>query len=204
MRNYLFILVCCIPILINAEDSTYLKVHFLYGSKPKKEFRDSEQKWFGGILGGHVGIELEEGRIVNFLPSGKFHLIARKNQRHSRYSIHSSNAFYSMFGTRGDSVKRAIVYIPISQEQKKLFDSISTAYLKETPYDYAFIGMRCGSAAYEILAQLDILPSYGHKRTYRKIFYPKKLRKRLYKKAVENGWRITREDGTVRRKWEQD
>jgi len=79
-----------------------------------------------------------------------------------------------------------------------------TAYLKQTPYDYALFGMRCGAATYEILGQLNILPAYSYRKTYKKIFYPKKLRKRLFKKANNNSWTIERRAGSGKRKWEKD
>ncbi|GAB2812069.1 hypothetical protein GCM10027043_09480 [Ferruginibacter profundus] len=187
-----------------AQDSCFLKVHFLYGSKPLKAWRATEQKWFGGILGGHVGIEGDSNRIVNFLPSGKFHWFAKNNNRHSHYAIHSQNDFYGILGGNPDSVKRTIVYIPVSRQQKQSFDSIAAVYIKQTPYDYALAGMRCGAAAYEILAQLNILPAYSYSKTYRKILYPKKLRKRLFKKARANGWTMLQYNGSSTRKWEKD
>ncbi len=99
-----------------------------------------------------------------------------------------------------DSVKKAIVYIPVSSQQKQQFDSIVAVYLTQTPYDYAFIGMRCAAATYDILGQLDILPNYSYSKTYTKIFYPEKLRTRLFEKAIENGWTIIRQDGSTKRK----
>jgi hypothetical protein len=180
-----------------------LKVHFLYGSKPAKQFKDSERKWFGGKLGGHVGIESDSGKIISFFRKGKFHWFGSKKNRHSRYAIHSPEKFYNIFGTTDNEVKSAIVYIPVSLQQKQKFDSLTTSYLNQTPYDYAFLGMRCGAAAYEILAQLEILPRYSISKTARKIFYPKKLRRRLFTKADALHWRVDRQDGSLRRKWER-
>src|ERR1700741_2237387 len=71
-----------------ANDSTIIKVHFLYGSKPAKQYKDSESKWFGGKLGGHVGIEVDSNRILNFIPQGEFHWFEKKKDPHSRYAIH--------------------------------------------------------------------------------------------------------------------
>ena len=204
VRQIITILFCIISLLSYSQDTTYLKVHFLYGSKPLKKYKDTEQKWFGGILGGHVGMEGDTNRIVNFLPSGKFHWFAKKDNRHSTYAVHSVDNFYAILGGNPDSVKKAIVYIPVTRQQKHKFDSIATVYLNQTPYDYALVGMRCGAAAYDILGQLDILTNYSYSKTYRKIFYPKKLRKRLFKKANEYGWTIVRQDGSIKRKWEQD
>jgi hypothetical protein len=163
-----------------------------------------EPKWFGGMLGGHVGIESDSGRILNFVPKGKFHWLAKKSNPHSTYAEHSTKDFYSIFGASGDSVKTAVVIIPITIRQKQLFDSIASAYLDKTPYDYALFGMRCGAATYDILGKLEILPAYSYKKTYKKTFYPKKLRKRVFKKADENGWAIVRQQGSTKRKWEND
>lgn len=197
-------LLCLLTLKVSAQDTTYLKVHFLYGSSPKDEYRGIEKPWFGGKLGGHVGIESDSAEIVNFVTNGSFHVFSSKKKRHSRYAIHNEDAFYSILGGNADSAKKAIVYIPIDSAQKARFDSIANIYLDQTPYDYALFGMRCGAAAYDLLGQLDVLPYYPTSKTYKKIFYPKKLRKRLFKKAEENGWRIEREEGTDRRKWERD
>jgi len=204
VRQIIILLFCLHSFLAYAQDTIFLKVHFLYGSKPLKKYKDTERKWFGGVLGGHVGIEGDSGKIVSFMRRGKFHLFSEKNHKHSAYMVHSVDKFNAIFGTNPDSVKKAIVYIPVTRQQKQKFDSISTAYLRETPYDYAFMGMRCGAAAYDILGQLGVLPDYGDEKIFRKIFYPKKLRKRLLKKAGENGWTIMRQDGSGRRKWEKD
>lgn len=193
-----------LPLPCHAQDSSFIKVHFLYGSKPLKAYKDVEPKWFGGTLGGHVGIESDSNKILNFVPQGKFHWFAKKDDRHSAYAIHATDNFYSILGGKPDSAKKAIVYIPVINTQKRVFDSLSNIYLQQTPYDYALWGMRCGAAAYEILGQLNVLPSYSYSKTYRKIFYPKKLRRRLFRKAKQNGWFIETQEGSPRRKWESD
>ena len=204
IRLVTIILICFVCSQVNAQDTACLKVHFLYGSKPLKKYKDTERKWFGGVLGGHVGIEGDSDKIVNFLKKGKLHWFAKKKDKHSRYGVHTEKQFYSLFRYNPDSVKQAIVYVPVTCQQKQQFDSITTVYLKETPYDYAFIGMRCGAAAYDILGKLNVLPHYSYRKTYRKIFYPKKLRKRLLKKAASSGWLVVRQNGSTTRKWEQD
>lgn len=181
-----------------------LKVHFLYGSTPVKKYAD-EPKWFGGKLGGHVGVELEgRERILNFVPSGGYHVFQNKKDKHSEFMYHQYERFYSILGGEADSNKKTIVYIPITERQKQRFDSLSLAYVKETPYDYAFFGMRCGAAAYDVLAQLGILKQYTYYNTHTRIFYPKKLRKRLLKLAEENNWKIEKFSGSKTRNWETD
>src|SRR5215213_3045807 len=70
-----------------------IKVHFLYGSKPGKQYKASERKWFGGKLGGHVGIEMDDDKVLNFVKQGKVHWFSRKNEKRSRYVIHSTQQF---------------------------------------------------------------------------------------------------------------
>lgn len=200
---FLSILFACFALLSFAQDSIYIKVHFLYGSTPKKEFPE-ETSWFGGKLGGHVGIEYDSNRIIDFVPSGSFHKFPSKKDLHSDFTIHNVHNFWSMFGGEPETKKQATVIIPISAAQKQKLDSIVTAYTTNVPYDYAFFGMRCGAAAYDILSQLEILPRYSVKRISKKIFYPKKLRKRLFKKAEENQWQILRREGSGKRNWEKD
>jgi hypothetical protein len=180
-----------------------IKVHFLYGSRPYTKYKKDERKWFGGVLGGHVGIETDSGHILNFRMNGNFHLFTNNNKKHSRFDDLDYTDFYSIFGSDPDSIKRAIVTIPVTRLQKEKLDSINAQYLKECPYDYALIGMRCSAAAYEILGQLGIMKNYSHRKTYWKIFYPMKLRRRVLDKAGENNWSIDRQEGTLKRKWEK-
>lgn len=205
MRHLTTLLLCLFFLRSYAQhDTIYLKVHILYGSKPLKKYKDTEAKWFGGILGGHIGIEGDSDKIVNFIPRGKFHRFAQNRNKHSAYTVHSVRAFYKYFRNSPDSVKKAIVYIPVTVQQQQQFDSIAAVYLRQAPYDYAFLGMRCSAAAHDILGQLAIMPDYGYPKTWRKVFYPRKFRKRLYRKAKAHHWKIERENGSVTRKWDHD
>ena len=186
-----------------SSDSSYIKIHFLYGSKPKKEFKATEGKWFGGLHGGHVGIEYDTNKIIDFVPSGKFHYVEKHNNRHSSFTEHDTTSFWEIFGSHTDSMKKMTIIIPIASHQKKKLDSLVKAYFKETPYDYAFVGMRCAAASYDILAQIGVTKKYSRRRTYRKNFYPKRTRKKLVRLAKRNNWRIIKKEGSLRRKWER-
>lgn len=205
MRLFLLILTFFITSqAFGQADSMFLKVHFLYGSKPLKAHRQTEKKWFGGMLGGHVGIESDSNCVLNFELLGQFHWFPRRKNKHGGFTERSVNRFYAYFSNNPDSAKKTIIYIPISIAQKQQFDSIAAAYLAASPYDYALFGMRCGAASYDVLGQLTVLPKYGYTKRLLKIMYPKKLRRRLLKKATENGWRVVRMEGSSGRKWEKD
>ena len=186
-----------------ANDSTFVNIHFLYGSKPKKQFRKTEEKWFGGKLGGHVGIEVYENKVLSFAGYNRIHVFPKK-KKNSKFSLISNNHFWEVFGGFANQVKKKTISIPVSNAQKSSLDSLVKLYMVFVPYDYAFFGMRCGSSTYEILSKLNILPKKSNLKTAFKIFYPKKLRRILTRKAFENNWKITFEEGTDRRKWEKD
>lgn len=203
MRKLLVIIVCFVCLQSLAQNCLYIKVHFLYGSKPHRN-AFKEKNWFGGLKGGHVGVEIDSNKILNFSPKGSFHVIESKRKFHSKFSLHNFNDFYSIFKTDAKEVKKAIVVIPITHEQKKVLDSIANAYLNQTPYDYAFWGMRCAAAAYDILSKINIVKPYHKEKIMTKIFYPQLLRKKILAEAKKNNWTVLTEKGSSKRKWEQD
>lgn len=132
-RIIIFIVTLFFTHTLFSQDSFYLKVHFLYGSKPKRAFKETEPKWFGGILGGHVGIESDSNEILNFIPYGQFHWFAKKTNKHSRYTEHTENAFYGILGGNSDSVKKTIIAVPVSNQQKKILTVLHPVILAILP-----------------------------------------------------------------------
>src|ERR1700741_3131755 len=91
------------------EDSTCIRVHFLHGSKPKKKYKREEDKWFGGMLGGHAGVEISKNEILNFQPAARFHFFSKRHLINSRFSIHDTVSFYGILGGRPTAVKRTVI-----------------------------------------------------------------------------------------------
>ena len=178
-----------------------LRVHFLYGSKPAKGFKKEQEKLFGGINGGHVSLECGDG-IYGFGPEGRFHLVARKGEkrRHSYFRYDSREAFAA------DSIDKQYmtIFIPVEPTTIARIDSIHQCYHNDSPYDYAFLGMRCTASVYDILAQAGLEKERKQKGIWWKYFYPRRLRNHMVKEAVENGWPIYIHDGTEQRKWERE
>jgi hypothetical protein len=204
----LFFILIILPfglvIPLRAQENNFINVHFIHGSKPHKAFKHDEQKWKGGIWGGHVGIEIDSDRVIDFKPQGRFHWLAHRNKRNSVFTIHTQDGFWAYFGIKSAELERTSIQIPISQQQKTILDSISSQYITLSPYDYAFIGMRCASASYDILMQAGLTPKHTRIWYCSKYFYPKKLRKYLLKKARLNHWMVTSHTGNERRKWDKD
>lgn len=190
--------------LVAQSDSVLIKAHFLHGSKPKFKFRHEEDRWFGGILGGHAGIEYEPNKIINFQPKARFHVFTHPSFINSRFGIHDTLSFYEILGGKYSSVKKTTITIRISAKQKEKLDSVVLAYATRSPYDYAFFGMRCGAATYDLLAQAGVVKSYSFSKTWSKLFYPRKTRRRLERLAHRKGYVIQKMPGTEKRIWEKD
>lgn len=185
-------------------DSVEIRIHFLHGSKPKREFRKAEDRWFGGMLGGHAGVEYEPNKILNFLPRARFHIFSKRSIINSRFAIHDTVSFYGILGGDPATNKKTIITLKISAKQKAKLDSVAKAYLERSPYDYAFFGMRCGAATYDVLAQSGIVYKYKFSRTWKKFFYPRKVRWPLEHYARLKGFKIIKREGSKKRKWERD
>lgn len=201
MRWHILLVVAGFSLQCYSQDS--IKVQFIYGSKPFKKYKAEEKKWFGGLLGGHVGIEGDSAKFYSFEIHGKNKIFNGK-PNNSIYKIETADEFWNIMKTKEDSLKIATVILPLTSQQKQKFDSITSAYRKQTPYCYAVFGMRCGASTYDILAQLGFFTRHSRFKTSMKIFYPRRLRKRLLAKAEQNNWMIVRKQGTLKRKWERD
>jgi|TARA_R110000737_G_scaffold140765_2_gene171550 hypothetical protein len=181
-----------------------LHVRFLYGSKPKPEHKREQKRWFGGMLGGHVGVQYDSTRYLSFFYEGRVHVFQHRNRKSGRYDLQTDSAFNYIMDEKVDSVKSLSIYIPITRIQKEKFLSICHSYINETPYDYAFFGVRCGSSTYDVLSHVGVLKHYDYFKMWTKIFYPKKLRWRLIRAAKKNNWKMLKQKGTHKRFWEKD
>ncbi len=188
-----------------AADSCHIRVLFIYGSRPSPDCDSSGGKWFGGIHGGHVGVQLDSSRVIDFAPSNGFHYIGHKKNCLSAFSIRDPESFWETFrGSDSASVKRLSIRIPVSSGQYHRLDSLSRVYTCEVPYDYAFLGMRCAAASYDLLQVIGVTRERGRLAIWSRFFYPKLLRKYLMKKAKKRGWKMESGEGSPCRVWESD
>jgi hypothetical protein len=181
-------------------DSTiFIKVHFLYGSKPKKDFKTTEFKYFGGIHGGHVSIQV--GNIdYGFEPTDKVHILPHRHKHKSDYVDNIVRG-----SMRYDTASKVTTFIiPLTIEQYNKLNIINQNYCEKAPYDYAFFGMRCASTAQDVLGQIGVVKRKGRFGNIVSTFYPKKLRKRLFKLAQKNNYTVIKRPGRITRKWEKD
>ena len=176
-----------------------LKVLCRYGSRPARGFEKVEKYDFGGIHGGHVCLGIDSVVIGFDSPNG-FHIFPRKKNNKGFWVREEEADFMKDTVTK----KYAIVEIPISDDQYHLLNTILAAYIKKPPYDYAFFGMRCASATYDVLSQIGILEHKPYWRNVKSNFYPKLFRRKILRLAKKQGYKITRLKGRQSRQWEDD
>jgi hypothetical protein len=181
-----------------------VRIHFLYGSKPSMSSRKSEKRWFGGILGGHAGLEIPGKGILHFFHKGSFHVFPRRKKLHASFGISDEDRFYAFHGGDPSQMKKLIIEIPIEDRQQQLLESFYNKYVPHPPYDYALLGMRCASAVNEMLASAGILKNTSRTAMILSSFFPRLLRKRLLKEAAKRAWRVFRAEGCETRIWDRD
>ncbi|HEV2480613.1 MAG TPA: hypothetical protein VGS79_13145 [Puia sp.] len=204
-----------------------IRVLCLYGSIPAKGWQGKEpmhgpNSMLGRMVklhGGHVTIEYRHDRALSFQPvhydglGGAGHLMPRLNQKNfnSCFRIYTEKRAWNVLGNyynNLDSLRRVVFIIPVTATQQHKLDSLADAYTKNTPYDYAFFGMRCASASYEFLKEAGLVTEYRH-HIWMNIFTTRDFRNALYKDYVRNrgqgkGWRLETSRGSASRKWEKD
>jgi hypothetical protein len=188
-----------INVLSQLDTAHIIKVNCLYGSKPKRKYRETEFKSFGGLHGGHISIQIGDSDY-GFEPTTRVHVFANKRRIKSNFVVHNLNGKLRYSETN----KTLTFLIPLTNEQYKALNQILNSYCKNSPYDYAFFGMRCASATQDILAQIGIVKKRKRFTNIVTTFYPKKLRKRLFKLAYKNNYQLIKTNGRKERKWEMD
>lgn len=198
MKNWVTCLLMLFTIACFGQTKS-IKVYFLYGSKPAKGYEKKEKKRFGGINGGHVSIGVDK-EVIGFGPKGKFHIFPKDKNRHSHFTSESLATFAK------DSVgdKYTTITIPVTNEQYNKIKAIHKGYCDRAPYDYAFTGMRCAAASYDVLSQIGVFKPKSKSWMVNRIFYPRRLRKRMLKMAAEKGYKVQAQPGRKTRKWEKD
>ena len=192
---FLFSSVCT-----HASDSLYLKLHFVYGSKPLPAYKQTEVKQFGGIHGGHVYLEVNN-KIISFgTNKGKWHIFPHKSKSAGKYRIDKDLTWH------GDTAAKKIttIIIPVSKEQLNKLTEAEKKYFEKTPYDYAFFGMRCAAGAYDMLSKAEVCKRKSRFGIISKNFYPKRLRVKLLRRTQNEHWAVVKQEGRKSRKWEMD
>jgi len=194
--NLLFILS-----MVSAQVDTihHIKVKFLYGSKPKRAFKSTEPKEMGGLHGGHVSIEVDD-IDYGFEPiTDRVHIFPRKKCNSDYLKKYPGDSTLSP----KDS-KTVTFIIPITNAQYNQLNQIHQCYVDSTPCDYAFFGMRCASTVQEILGEIGIVKKRNRVFNIVSTFYPKRLRKRMFRLAKKNNYEIIKTEGKSTRIWEKD
>ena len=194
------ILLACSYCFPQVDTSHFIKVNFLYGSKPIRKYRSTEPRYFGGFHGGHVSIQVND-RDYGFEPAKRpIHIFPHKKQR-----AEFADTILSGGQPRyGPGNKTVTFIIPVSKKQVEEIENLHRCYKDACPFDYAFFGMRCASTTHEILAHTGVLKKKSRLNNIITTFYPKRLRKRMYRLAAKNNYKVIKTPGRPTRKWEGD
>ncbi len=181
-----------------AQDTSHiLKVIFRYGSIPAPGHEEREYREVGGLFGGHVSLGLDSLEI-GFSNKRRVHTF-QKSDNPTGYYYWEYLKYYE------DSLvskKSATIEIPLTHEKYNKLREILVGYIENTPYDYAFFGIRCASATYEVLGQIGIVEPLSYNRNIIRNFYPRLFRRKMLRLARKNNYTIIRQNGRGTRIWE--
>jgi zinc D-Ala-D-Ala dipeptidase len=175
-----------------------IKIHIQHGSRPKWKFRNVEKWVFGGVKGGHCMIESDDG-ITSFHHVGNLRIFPRKENFRSEYTRETLTKWAKdTVGERYTSIE-----IEITEAQFNCLHNLHETYLKNNPYDYAFLGMRCTAGCADVLTKICILKNTSRPRLIAKYFYPQMLRRKLLRMAKKFNFTVTKTKGSSRRRWDK-
>ncbi len=174
-------------------------IHFVYGSKPKREFRNIGERVPGGLLGGHIYIQSGEN-VYGFesIYHNRIHIFP-----HRRFNSIFKKEHLNDWKTATGDQKMASIEIPVEATAIRHLNNLLENFHRQTPYDYAVFGMRCGSSTYQILSELGIFPVASKIVTMLRIPYPGILRKKMLRIAETSNYKVTTQAGNTRRTWEK-
>ncbi len=192
------ILLSIVPDIFGQKMDT-IQVLFLYGSRPVHGYWHKESHYFGGFHGGHVSVVMDSF-VIGFRHVKGLHVIPKRKHDGGSYINEKLKDFVKdTIASKYTSFK-----VPITHEQYQNLNNIFQAYIDKTPYDYAFLGMRCASATYEVLSYIGLFKIKSRCGNIISNFYPKLFRKKMFALAKEKNWKISRQPGRKTRKWEMD
>ena len=172
-------------------------VHFIHGSIAQ-EGCIYPRKRLGGLLGGHVEIELD-GQVYGFrLNQLPVHIFVNNNDFNSKYEVNTKEKWLK----RTEYEKITAIYLPINAAQKDKLSSLLKAYLIQSPYDYAFFGKRCASSTADILSQSDIICPLSNTDILTAFLSPRPLRNTLLNLAENKHLLVKKKQGVDCRIWE--
>jgi hypothetical protein len=158
---------------INVQKDTAI-IHFIHGSIAR-EGCIYPRKRLGGLLGGHVEIELN-GQVYGFrLKTLPVHIFVNNDDFNSKFEVNTTEAWLK----RTEYEKITSIYFPINEAQKSKLNTIMSTYLIKSPYDYAFFGKRCASSTAEILSQSGIISPLSNIEIMTAFISPRPLRNTL-------------------------
>jgi len=182
-----------------AQETHLLKVFFRYGSIPEIGYEYVEYAEVGGLQGGHVSLGIDSLEI-GFTNEDIIHVFSRNDHKKGVYYWE----YLKDFEDHAADKKYVTFLVPISDEQYHKLRSILMAYIEEPPYDYAFFGMRCASAAYDVLSQIGLFKPKTQTANIISNFYPRLFRRKMTELARKNGYTVIRVKGRKTRIWEND
>jgi hypothetical protein len=195
----ILVLAFVVPAGLIGQETHLLKVFFRYGSIPEVGYEYVEYAETGGLHGGHVSLGMDSLEI-GFSNIGRVHIFPDTETPTGLFYWEYLKDFEDQVAD-----KKYVTYlVPITDQQYTWLRTILMTYLDNPPYDYAFFGMRCASATYDILSQIGLFDRKNRTANIISNFMPRLFRSKMAELARKNGYTVVRVKGRKTRIWEED
>lgn len=202
MLRFIFCLLCLLYSGSGFARNHILIAHIAHGSRPHPDHRDTQKHWLGGMLGGHVVLELDSFAYGFNFNSSRVHIFPRRNDSRQAGVFEKEPANDLL--ERWENNKLTSVFIPLNDSDYVHLKNELEELHRNAEFDYAFWGMRCASTAYMLLSYVGVFESAGKFESIRKAFHPRAFRKKLIRAAQQKQLQIKVQKGSTERIWEGD
>lgn len=176
-------------------ENSHITIRIYHGSQRKWKSR-KDFKEVGGMMGGHVAIQVENFVYGFFYRDlKKLHIFPNNKNKNCEFQKQSLEEWAEIVKEK----KETTIKIPVTSKEKQFLLDYYTANLASPSCDYSFFGERCASNCYHLLKQLGKISGGSY---FLNAFWPGQLIRKLKRESKKRGYQVNVKLGNSNRIWQ--
>ena len=173
----------------------YIIVHIFHGSQRKWSSRNQFRE-VGGMMGGHVAIEVENHIYGFFYKDIKqLHIFPNNKNKNCEFQKQTFEEWADIVKNK----KETTFKIPVTEKEVQFLLDYYHTNLEVPSCDYSFFGERCASNCYYLLKKLGKIEGGSY---FLNAFWPGLLIRKLKRESRKRGYEIITKPGASDRIWQ--
>lgn len=176
-------------------DKPYITVRIYHGSQRKWKSR-KDFKEVGGLMGGHVAIQVED-HVYGFFYKDlkKLHIFPTNKNKNCEFQKQTLEEWNEIIKLK----KETTIKIPVTNEDIEFLLGFYETNLTAPSCDYSFFGERCASNCYHLLKKIGKITGGSY---FLNAFWPGQLIRKLKRESKKHGYEINVKQGDPNRIWQ--